>query len=332
MKTVIRAVIGIVLCGLAISVSAENDFTSRWYGGIGAGISELDPDPNGTPVTVDESRSSGGKVFLGYDLTKRFSIEGHYADLGKAKMSPQGEVKYKELALGGLYYLYKQREAHTGFGLFAKGGLGKMENDTDLPYERVNDFSFFYGAGLEYAFKNGVALRGELDLYDRDARFLTVSLLKRFGGATEEKPASSEPAPEPVVIAPAPVSPELVLEPESEPVAPLGELEIIYFDTNSAELTSKARAKLDHIAGELQRIPDASVEVQGHTDNRATDRYNKALSQRRASSVIDYLTRKKGIASSRLLPEAYGETKPAASNATRQGMSLNRRVQFKELN
>ncbi len=317
-----------VLCGFMVPAGAAADFTSRWYGGIGAGISELEPDPNGTAVRVDDSRSSGGKIFLGYDFTKRFSMEGHYADLGEAKMAPEGAVEYKEFALGALYYLYKQHPAHEGFGLFAKGGLGKMENDSRLTYERLNDYSFFYGAGLEYAFKNGIALRGEIDLYDKDAQFLTVSLMKRFGGSGNKQPESVA-EPEPVTIAPAPVV--VIPASTSKQAVPLGKLEIIYFHTDSAALTEEARAKLDRVASELRRVPDARLEVQGHTDARASAAYNMELSRQRARAVINYLTGK-GLAPERFRPEAFGETRPAASNATEEGMRLNRRVEFRELN
>ncbi len=332
MRTVKRIAVGLLICGLMTPVMAESGFTKRWYGGIAAGISELEPDPNGTPVTVDESRSAGGKLFLGYDLSERFSIEGQYADLGEADMAPTDAVGYQEISLSGLYYLYKQHREHTGFGLFGKVGAAKMENDTGLRYERVNDFSLAYGIGLEYAFRNGFALRSELELFDKDARFLSVSLMKRFGATGEEMappPAEPAPEPEPIPVAP-PLPPVPEPQPEPAPAAPLGQLEIIYFLSDSAELTSEARAKLDRVVAELQRVPDARVEVQGHTDNRNTEAYNMALSKRRIRSVIDYLAGK-GIALDRLRPLALGETSPAASNATAEGRSLNRRVEFREL-
>ncbi len=332
MKQMKHAVAVLVVTGVFFpGGSVAEEFNSRWYGGLGIGISELEPDPNGTAVRVDESKSSGGKLYLGYDLTERFSIEGHYADLGEAKMSPSGEVGYKEIGLGGLYYLLKQYRTHVGFGLYAKAGVGKMENDTDLRYERVNDYSLFYGVGLEYGFNNGLALRGEVELYDEDARMAILSLLKRFGSNKREEPvaAAAPSKPEPVVIAPAPVVPEAP-KPAPKPVPTLGQLEVIYFHTDSAALTRRARAKLDRIAEELKRVPGARLEVAGHTDNRATSSYNIVLSKRRARTVIDYLTQK-GISIDRLRPVAYGEARPVASNATEEGRRLNRRVEFREL-
>ena len=336
MRTVKRIAVALLICGVITPVMAEGSFTKRWYGGIAAGISELEPDPNGTPVTVEESRSTGGKLFLGYDLSPRFSVEGQYADLGAAEMAPTDEVSYKEFSLSALYYLYKQRREHTGFGLFGKAGAAKMENDTGLPYERVNDFSLAYGIGLEYAFNNGIALRSELELFDKDARFLSVSLMKRFGATGDEMAPpppvpAPEPEPKPVPVTPPP-APAPEPEPEPAPPAPvhLGKLEIIYFHSDSAELTSEARAKLDRVVAELQRVPEAKVEVQGHTDDRNTEAYNIALSKRRIRAVIDYLVGK-GISLDRLRPLALGETSPAASNATPEGRALNRRVEFREL-
>ncbi len=331
MKSAKGAVAAVCLGSLVMSNVSAEDFSSRWYGGLGIGLSELEPDPNGTAVRVDDSQSSGGKLYVGYDLTERFSLEGHYADLGEAKMAPAGEVGYKELGLGGLYYLLKQQPAHIGFGLYAKAGIGKMENDTDLRYERVNDYSLFYGAGLEYAFTNGFGLRVEIELYDEDARMATLGLLKRFGGKQEEPPVAKTPppTPEPVAVAPPPKAPEAP-KPAPQPPATLGELEVIYFHTDSAALTREARAKLDRIAEELKRVPEARLEVAGHTDNRATSSYNLLLSKRRVRTVIDYLTQK-GISIERLRPVAYGETRPVASNATEEGRRLNRRVEFREL-
>ncbi len=316
--------------------AADTEFQSRWYGGLGAGISELKPDPNTTVYTNEETRSSGGKLFLGYDWSERVSIEGYYSDLGEAKIGstdpnvPGGDIAYRDYGLSALYYLFKQRKAHEGFGVFGRIGFGKMENETDLPYTRLNDNHMMLGAGLEYAFRNGFALRGELDYYDTDSQLLALSLLKRFGGSEpREEPAPPPPAePEPVPVAPPPPPP--APKPEPAPVAKLGELGIVYFATDSAELSADARATLDRVAAELQRVPAARVEVQGNTDSRASDAYNRDLSARRARAVIDYLAGK-GIARDRMEPLALGESNPTASNATAEGRRLNRRVEFREL-
>jgi OOP family OmpA-OmpF porin len=69
------------------------------------------------------------------------------------------------------------------------------------------------------------------------------------------------------------------------------------------------------------------IEVQAHTDSMGSDTYNKKLSQRRAESVVEYVTNK-GITLSRLTAVGYGETKPISDNNTIIGRAKNRRVEF----
>jgi len=177
-----------VLLGMmaATATLADEAFDNRWYLGAGLGISDLDPDASGTIYSVEDSRDSGYSLYLGYDLFERISIEGHYADLGEAVMAPTGKIDYRILGLGGLYYFYDDEQDHQDLSAFLKAGVGIMKNQSDLKYERQNDGHIFFGAGLEYGFDNGFALRSELNLYDKDARFLTLSLLKRFGGSEPE--------------------------------------------------------------------------------------------------------------------------------------------------
>ena len=65
----------------------------------------------------------------------------------------------------------------------------------------------------------------------------------------------------------------------------------------------------------------------GHTDNTGSETYNQALSERRASAVVDYLVRS-GVAQYRLSAEGRGEYEPRDSNATSAGRALNRRVEI----
>jgi len=180
---IVKQVCAVVLMGLMASTAtiAEENPENQWYIGAGLGISELEPDASGTIYSVEDSRDSGYLLYLGYDLFDNISIEGHYTDLGEAVMSPTGKIDYQIFGLGGLYYFYDEDEDHKDLSAFLKAGLGVMKNNSDLKFERQNDGHIFFGAGLEYAFDNGFALRTELDLYDEDAKLLSVSLLKRFG-------------------------------------------------------------------------------------------------------------------------------------------------------
>lgn len=106
-------------------------------------------------------------------------------------------------------------------------------------------------------------------------------------------------------------------------------LEEVNFAFNSAELTSKAKARLDEDVQILLRNKNLKVQVAGHTDSTGTEAYNMGLSQRRAESVRNYLISKGAIAAN-LTAKGYGESDPVASNATEAGRAENRRVEFRQ--
>ena len=77
----------------------------------------------------------------------------------------------------------------------------------------------------------------------------------------------------------------------------------------------------------MKKNPWLKVEVQGHTDIRASAEHNQRLSERRAESVKDYLVAK-GISSDRLSTVGFGFNRPIASNNTEDGMARNRRSEI----
>lgn len=101
----------------------------------------------------------------------------------------------------------------------------------------------------------------------------------------------------------------------------------ILFDLNKANLKPESVKQLQHVVTLMLTYPDLSLEVQGHTDSQASDAYNMELSQKRAQTVCTYL-QLFGIQSKRLVAKGYGETKPVASNDTKEGQAKNRRVEL----
>ena len=86
--------------------------------------------------------------------------------------------------------------------------------------------------------------------------------------------------------------------------------------------------ELDRVVNLLAENPAIEIEMSAHTDSRGSDDYNYKLSDNRARSVMEYILLK-GIATSRITSQGYGETKPVATNDTDDGRQLNRRVEFK---
>ena len=104
----------------------------------------------------------------------------------------------------------------------------------------------------------------------------------------------------------------------------------IYFEVGKANLNTSVSSDLDKLIQFLKDNPAARLEIQGHTDNKGNGMLNNRLSQSRANSVVDYLTRN-GIDVSRLLAKGYGSSLPVAENATAEGRAKNRRVVMKVL-
>jgi OOP family OmpA-OmpF porin len=104
----------------------------------------------------------------------------------------------------------------------------------------------------------------------------------------------------------------------------------LHFDFDKAVIHKKYHKSLNKIIDILKKNPFLNVEIQGHTDNRGSKKYNKTLSETRAKAVARYLI-KHGVRSSRLSYVGYGYEIPIASNKTEKGRSLNRRVQIKPM-
>jgi OOP family OmpA-OmpF porin len=102
---------------------------------------------------------------------------------------------------------------------------------------------------------------------------------------------------------------------------------MLLFAVNSYEIRSEAYPLLNDVVFIMKSNPDLEVEVQGHTDNTGTAKYNQWLSEKRAQAVVDHLIRR-GIDPGRLSAKGYGFTRPAASNDTAEGRAKNRRVEF----
>ena len=100
----------------------------------------------------------------------------------------------------------------------------------------------------------------------------------------------------------------------------------VNFDTNKAIVKQQYFGEIKRVADFMNQYENTRVEVQGHTDSRGSNAYNKSLSQRRADAVAQVLIREHGVAPNRVTARGYGEENPIASNDTEQGRAANRRV------
>ncbi len=109
-------------------------------------------------------------------------------------------------------------------------------------------------------------------------------------------------------------------------------LQQVQFKTASDVILPASDELLQQVADVLREHPELKrMQVQGHTDNRGNPNMNLKLSQRRAASVVKWLSTRGGIDAARLDAKGYGLTEPVESNDTEPGRQKNRRVQFKIL-
>jgi peptidoglycan-associated lipoprotein len=102
--------------------------------------------------------------------------------------------------------------------------------------------------------------------------------------------------------------------------------DIVYFSTDSAELTPEAQQTLSGQARWLQQYPQYTITIEGHADERGTREYNIALGAKRATTVRDFLVRS-GVNGQRIRTISFGKERPVAVCNDISCWSQNRRAQ-----
>ena len=349
--------------------SDKEDFQRRIYVGAGIGQSLMAPETSGTIYSVDDDKDFGYKLYIGLDLNESISAELSMANLGTTTLQPTGEIDYEITSFNALYYFYDQdKNDHVGFSSYLKAGLASINNSANVPYVIDNSFQISIGMGVEYAWADGFAVRGDLESYDDDATLLTVGLLYRFG-KQDKKPKIIEVVKKdtdddgvfddqdkcPATPADTQIDSQgCKLESDIDDDGVLDEfdqcpatikgasvnkvgcaifeakMEGVNFKAGSADLTEKSKEVLDQAVDALLKFTAIRIEIQAHTDSQGKKEQNQKLSDARARSVEDYLE-SKGIGRDRMEPKGYGETQPLASNKTVEGRAQNRRVEFRVL-
>lgn len=102
--------------------------------------------------------------------------------------------------------------------------------------------------------------------------------------------------------------------------------DLVYFSSDSSDLTPEAQATLQKQSRWLQQYAQYTVTIEGHADERGTREYNIALGARRAQAVRAYLTQQ-GVAGARMRTISYGKERPVAVCNDISCWSQNRRAQ-----
>lgn len=327
----------IALAGAALQAQAADD---RLY---------IAPSVNYTFSDNDRRADDGwgAGVALGKPITPHLNME--LGLTGSSLDFKTGSGKYDLWGLGvDAIYLLNRDAGFTPYGVVGIGALY-----TDIPGRHDTGLMGNIGLGVMKRLTDNVSLRADAR-YRLDGNSTNAFGANEFGDAIVsvglnialgQKAQAAAPKPEPVAQ-PAPAAePAPAPAPQPEPAAPAlttpqaqqldqaksGDtvviLEGVNFEFDSDRLRPDAITILDEAVTVLNRRKDISVDVVGHTDSTGSKQYNQRLSERRARSVYDYFVGK-GIAADRLTTKGYGETRPAYSNATREGRAKNRRVEL----
>ena len=102
----------------------------------------------------------------------------------------------------------------------------------------------------------------------------------------------------------------------------------VYFVVDQSYLTDYSKNKIANLVDMLLKNPAYLVRLWGYTDDLASDDYNQKLSEKRAESVMRFMT-SMGFDRDRIVStNGLGELNPAAPNNSEQNRRLNRRVEF----
>ena len=154
----------------------------------------------------------------------------------------------------------------------------------------------------------------------------TSGILHPDCGAKKAEPAkpAAPAAPAAPATPAAPTAPAAAAAPSSVKQAITIQAEAL-FDFDKSVLKPAGKQSIDDAVAKMRNVDVEIVIATGHTDSIGTDAYNQKLSERRATSVKEYMV-SKGIPAAKITILGKGETQPVATNKTKEGRAKNRRV------
>ncbi|WP_421570687.1 OmpA family protein [Stenotrophomonas sp. PD6] len=327
-----------LLGGLAFAQAASaQEFDDRWYltGSAGFNFQDSDRTTNDAPFVT---------LGLGKFISPNWSLDGEL-NYQNPNFDANQDLNWSQYGVSVDLRRHFISEGR-GWNPYLLMGLGYQKSEEefdnfpspDSPGERKDgNFAAKVGVGLQTTFDKRVAVRAEVAYRgDFDDKSVAAPDESWFGDVLASVGVVIPLGPPPVaaVPAPAPVAPSCAdLDddgdgvnncddkcPDSQPGQTIGpdgcpvpvsiDLKGVNFDFDKSTLRPDARAILAEATQILTRYPDLRVEVAGHTDLCGKDDYNQKLSERRATTVFNYLT-ENGVSAGRLTgPIGYGESRP----------------------
>ncbi|MFO1370821.1 MAG: outer membrane beta-barrel protein [Marinagarivorans sp.] len=153
------------------------------YGGAGLGISQLNPQENGSGWRTTEKTSAGFSLYLGYPINAHWFAELTYADLGAATVAPRNaslsapqDISYQVPSLTAGYYFWQPyTDVYTYLRAGVAGIINSNSGEADI-YEKNTSAQIALGMGVEWRFSEDLFARFEMVSYDVDAQMISLSV------------------------------------------------------------------------------------------------------------------------------------------------------------
>jgi len=351
-------VLAALLCALPGLASAQS---SGNYLGVGAGVNlTRDSDISGSGVNTSADFDNGwaSAIAIGhaYGNGVRTEIELNHRENDLDSLTgvtnARGEASSWGL-MGNVLYDFANSSPLIPY---VGGGIGVARVDVDgaapISNSQIDEsdtvFAYQAIAGISYKLNDDLHLFGDYRYFgttesdlrlasgtnvdaDYNNHTVMIGLRWSFGGP----PARKAPMEAAMPAAPAP-SPAPTPRPAAQPPAPMPAPQtapevarnyIVFFDWDKANLTPEALAIVRDAAANAKTAKVVRIRLTGHADRSGSDRYNMALSLRRANAVKAELARR-GVAGNQVAVLGKGETAPLVPTADGVREPQNRRVEI----
>ena len=341
-----------LLCSATSAALAQQ--TSGPYVGIGGGANfARDADVSGTGIDTSVEYDTGwagvGSVGYGFGNGLRLELELGYRDNDVDSISGQANGGGSTNVWSGMLNLLYDVSTGTPFTPYLGAGIGYArvkfkdvgpvngagatidDSDNVFAYQGILgvaygltenlklalDYRYFGTQDPEFTTSTGTSVDGEYA-----AHTVLLGLRWEFG-------APSRPAPQPAVAVPPPAPPPAPQAAPPPPPAPpaIQRSFLVFFDFDRSNITQEADRVIREAASNAKRGNVSRINVTGHADRSGPDRYNMALSLRRADAVKAVLVRE-GIPADQIAVVGRGETQPLVPTADGVREPQNRRVEI----
>uniref|UniRef100_UPI0040488E7F OmpA family protein n=1 Tax=Aliarcobacter sp. TaxID=2321116 RepID=UPI0040488E7F len=330
-----KVLLSTVAC--ATMLLAANDYKYEITPMLGGVYTESNLD-------LERNYANGGLSF-GFNL---FDSVIDQVELGFLRTIDDVEYKNGTNADSGITRVFanivKEYSLTQNTSLYSLIGFGGEFFDNELAGNENGVFGN-YGVGIKYKIADQFALKFdvrhliETDHGDNNLLY-NVGFAIPFGEVAKPMPVVEEKpevVPAPVVVAPKDSDNDGVIDSLDKCPNTLPNVKVdsdgclvlinlnINFDTDSSEIKDSYNSRIVEFATMLKMNPKLKATIEAHTDSDGSNAYNQKLSERRAASTVKAL-KALNVDVSKINSVGYGETKPVASNETKEGKTQNRRV------